>query len=498
MLAGAITLLIAQPASAQSDGFRVNRYQALSSTEDGIAVQLPSTLGHLRWSAGLTMDFSRSDLEVSSGAQTADVVGSRLSSHLALGVGLGERFELGLSLPLVLSQSSDVDQLPAMALSAPDSSGVGDPFLGGSVAILGDAHSLVSLGAAAGLRLPIGSEDALAGDDGVGAEGRVLFSAGHRLRFVANVGASYRPDAEFADREIGSEFLFRGGLHTSPVSRVTLMAELDGSTSLRSDLFAERTTAVEGILGARAQITDGWYLAAAAGTSITDAIGAPSLRVLFQLAYTKPQKSPTVAMAVPLAPIDSDEDGIADEVDECPNEAGDRENNGCPAPLDSDGDGVNDEVDQCPKEAETQNGLDDEDGCPDELPTPPAPEPLPLTTNSVDPSQKLPDPIEFEQGEATLLPQSSEAIDRVVAVLAEHSEVSLVEVQGHTSREGSEAVNQDLSQRRAQAVVDALVLKGVARARLKAKGYGYRSPIANDASQVQNRRVQFMILKRSK
>jgi hypothetical protein len=59
------------------------------------------------------------------------------------------------------------------------------------------------------------------------------------------------------------------------------------------------------------------------------------------------------------APVDSDGDGVTDDVDQCINDPGTVENNGCPVPADSDGDGVTDDVDQCVDV--TGNGAD---GCP--------------------------------------------------------------------------------------------------------------------------------------
>jgi hypothetical protein len=74
------------------------------------------------------------------------------------------------------------------------------------------------------------------------------------------------------------------------------------------------------------------------------------------------------------APVDTDGDGIADNADACPNEAGKTNYNGCPPP-DSDGDGLADEVDACPNEVGTAsyNGCpppapdSDGDGVPDEM-----------------------------------------------------------------------------------------------------------------------------------
>jgi outer membrane protein OmpA-like peptidoglycan-associated protein/opacity protein-like surface antigen len=66
-------------------------------------------------------------------------------------------------------------------------------------------------------------------------------------------------------------------------------------------------------------------------------------------------------------PGDADGDGITDDVDKCPEEAGEPPT-GCPAPKDSDGDGMMDDVDRCVNEPETVNSFEDDDGCPDQVP----------------------------------------------------------------------------------------------------------------------------------
>lgn len=73
-------------------------------------------------------------------------------------------------------------------------------------------------------------------------------------------------------------------------------------------------------------------------------------------------------------PPDTDGDGFADNVDGCINQAetvnGFQDEDGCPdsIPPDTDGDGVEDALDDCPAELETQNGFQDSDGCPDVVP----------------------------------------------------------------------------------------------------------------------------------
>jgi outer membrane protein OmpA-like peptidoglycan-associated protein len=69
-------------------------------------------------------------------------------------------------------------------------------------------------------------------------------------------------------------------------------------------------------------------------------------------------------------------------------------------------------------------------------------------------------------------------------------------VEGHTDSQGSESYNQDLSQRRADAVRDYLVQKGYPADHIQARGKGEGSPIADNASpegRANNRRVEIVI-----
>ena len=72
-----------------------------------------------------------------------------------------------------------------------------------------------------------------------------------------------------------------------------------------------------------------------------------------------------------------------------------------------------------------------------------------------------------------------------------------IEVGGHTDSQGADATNLSLSQRRAQAVVDYMVLAGVEAGRLIAKGYGESQPIEDNATKegrAANRRTEFVIV----
>ena len=73
----------------------------------------------------------------------------------------------------------------------------------------------------------------------------------------------------------------------------------------------------------------------------------------------------------------------------------------------------------------------------------------------------------------------------------------VIEIGGHTDNVGSEALNQQLSQKRAQAVVDYMILAGLDASRLRAKGYGESVPIADNSTnegRAKNRRTEFEIV----
>ena len=142
--------------------------------------------------------------------------------------------------------------------------------------------------------------------------------------------------------------------------------------------------------------------------------------------------------------------------------------------------------------------LDDVDGCPDVAApgSPGADDGCPVTGRIVvaDSAIHVLGEVYFAPGQAELPPGPHEILDAVAEALAANPEIALVEVQGHTDARGDAARNLALSERRARAVVDYLVARGVAAARLTARGYGATQPRAH--RHAMNRRVAFLILRR--
>lgn len=102
----------------------------------------------------------------------------------------------------------------------------------------------------------------------------------------------------------------------------------------------------------------------------------------------------------------------------------------------------------------------------------------------------------FKDGSSELLPESICELDRFVAFLKVNKKIT-VEIAAHTDNVGDDAKNLELSQQRAQTVVDYCMSKGIKKDRLIPKGYGEKQPIAfngDEDGRAMNRRIEFKVL----
>ncbi|MEZ4280270.1 MAG: OmpA family protein [Myxococcota bacterium] len=107
----------------------------------------------------------------------------------------------------------------------------------------------------------------------------------------------------------------------------------------------------------------------------------------------------------------------------------------------------------------------------------------------------MPSNITFDTASATLRPDFLDVLHAVSLVLIEYDK-TIIEIMGHTDSDGSDAYNLDLSRRRAQAVGNHLVGKGVASMRILTEGFGEQYPVApNDTPEGKqlNRRVELRL-----
>lgn len=223
--------------------------------------------------------------------------------------------------------------------------------------------------------------------------------------------------------------------------------------------------------------------------------------------------------------LDSDGDGVPDDIDECPDGAGTVQSKGCP---DADGDGVPDKIDPCPN-AIGPNGCPDGDGdgvadkddrCPG-LSGSIAAGGCPDTDNDgvPDPSDKCPatfgpasnfgcpelradekeilnlaaQDIQFDNNKASLKPSSYSVLNQIADIMLKYPGYK-VSIAGHTDIIGGTRHNQILSERRAKACYDYILSRGVPSNRLSYIGYGVTQPIATNKTaegRRKNRRVEF-------
>ena len=177
---------------------------------------------------------------------------------------------------------------------------------------------------------------------------------------------------------------------------------------------------------------------------------------------------------------DADGDGVADKDDKCPTVAGPKENAGCPWP-DTDGDGVLDKDDKCID----VKGTVANQGCPEV---------------SEEVMKKLNDysrTILFDSGKSTFKKQTYPVLQSIVSILKEYP-YSRFLIEGHTDSDGSNEMNQTLSENRAHAVENYLIENGIAADRLKHTGFGETKPIATNKTakgKAMNRRTEISLIK---
>lgn len=179
---------------------------------------------------------------------------------------------------------------------------------------------------------------------------------------------------------------------------------------------------------------------------------------------------------------DSDGDGVTDDKDRCPGtpRGAPVDANGCP--LDTDGDGVPDYLDVCPG---TPAGAKvDDKGCEIKMMM----KPQKVVIENI---------LLFDFDSAELKGGAADVLDSSYAKFKGNDAVRSVTITGHTDSIGTEAYNQGLSERRANAVRDYLISQGADGSKLMARGAGETMPAytnETEAGRSMNRRVEFDVM----
>jgi type IX secretion system PorP/SprF family membrane protein len=174
--------------------------------------------------------------------------------------------------------------------------------------------------------------------------------------------------------------------------------------------------------------------------------------------------------------VDSDNDGVFDDEDECPNLFGSVAAKGCP---DIDNDGVRDSQDLCPNTiGEMLNN-----GCPI------------LSEKDSSILKKAMTNLEFDKNSTRITPSSYSYVSNIGKLLLGNKNMVLI-ISGHTDSDASDEYNYNLSAKRAQSVRNYLSNMGISKSRLIMDFYGESKPLYpndNDSNMQKNRRVEFNI-----
>ncbi len=376
------TTAFAPQAQAQVKGDVPGERFRPSTTSHGILdVESGAVGGHLDWNAAVWAGYALNPLVVYQGKdRLGSLIEHRVGANAVLSLSLFDWIELAADLPFIAFQAANNGTLPAGTSDGLTAQGLGDVRLVPKLRLLRGSEQGIDLAIIPAFTLPTG----LPGNSSFTGEGQATFlpevavskffdeggAAG--LKLAGNVQFRLRPEEKvMLGTTFGNELNVRAGVGYRLHEQLDVPLEIDLSASLGTSATAPFATAetspAEVLAGLTYDVVRvpaavgagyGFILQAfvGAGTGLSAGVGAPDLRVFAGLRAERPTD------------IDFDDDGIADNKDNCPQAAEDKDgykdDDGCPD-LDNDNDGVPDVVDDCDNEAEDKDGYKDEDGCPD-------------------------------------------------------------------------------------------------------------------------------------
>lgn len=547
LLAGFCSVAATSRASAQSTA-PLDRFEPAPAADAFFAVPSAGVAGHLRPALGLTWSYARDPLVLHTASGREEPlhwVDHQMILHTLVSLQLFQRLELDIDLPFTLSQGGTTGSLLGTSVVAPSGATLNDVRVGGRVVLLKQDGAVPSAALALSAWIPSGDAESFAGGGTARYAPSLIVGADYR-HFVWSATLGGRFQKESAAQLIGSQVI--GGVGAAfkwQSLQIGPEATLWASAGDKVSTLAQGGAGGELVLGARYGLGP-FVLGAGGGPGVGQGVGTPTYRLFASLAWSAdfgapPRPAPGAPQAAPEAekkatpelpptapvakppppPSDIDGDGVADTEDKCPTVVGDARpeavRRGCPA--DRDRDGVYDVDDRCPDEAgfpsddPAKNGcpldsdgdgiLDTKDACPNEqgkATEDPRTNGCPVAVRVEGTQIVLLQQVNFETARAEIKQDSYGLLEQVVSVLKQHPEIARLAVDGHTDNRGAEKSNISLSQRRALSVVHWLTEHGIDARRLEARGFGPRRPLADNATEAgrtKNRRVEFLIKKRT-
>jgi len=373
----------AQDAGLQPHTFNPRMFWAAPGPDEFITVEPARPFAHKAFGVGVLFNYGRDTFSVrgyDSVAQRAtgsraDLLSGQIAADVWAGVGLWNRLQIALVIPMTIYQYGNdfTDPNPApggTTIKGGNGFAFNDPRVHLKVLLYGKERGF-NIALSHWLGIPLGDENNFGGErhfDGFSGEGRVLAGwEANRWRIGAFIGFLWRVhESVFFSTHVGHQLTYGGAFAFDAIlQKLTVFIEVFGRSSVTCTQVNATTpctgTAINNSpleldLGAKIYVIPAKLsLTVGAGTGIVAGVGSPEPRVFMGLTYAPDSK-------------DEDHDGVPDSIDRCPTIPEDRDGfedkDGCPDP-DNDKDGILDAEDKCPNQPEDFDEFEDQDGCPD-------------------------------------------------------------------------------------------------------------------------------------
>jgi outer membrane protein OmpA-like peptidoglycan-associated protein len=344
-------------------------FQPAAGPQRFLTVSPATVMANKQFQLGLAMTYMTGGLVVydvdamDNLTSRTEVVSSILAGQIYGAYGFGDRFQVGLVLPITFSMTGEgLDPSTGNMLNGGLSvTGFGDATL--EFAWRFYAQNGLSLTAIPAVSLPtsaaLGGEGyqsgAFLGDDLPGFRPRAAAeweAPGGQVTLGANLGFAFRKPRTLYSTEVGQQLTYGVAAAYHATDRVDVVGELFGRNGFSADVDANP---LEGDAAVRVGVTNAITVLFGGGGGIISGLGAPNFRVFAAVSW-----SPDLG--------DTDGDGVNNMRDKCPFQVEDKDgfldSDGCPE-ADNDDDKWADGEDKCPTEAEDKDGYEDDDGCPE-------------------------------------------------------------------------------------------------------------------------------------
>ncbi len=432
-LAGASSNTFAQGTPPFDKSFSIDSFDPAPGPQTYVTMEGAGVMPNKNYSAAAYFHQSAGGLTVftvdnNNNLKTrTEVITAESITDLTFAYAFKNKFQVGLLLPFIANIKGDgIDKMGRAPDEGVSKTTIGDTWVEFKWLAHGDGQQGLSIAVTPALTLPTSGGKDFTGEKTPTFRPRVAIEQKQgKAQFAANLGLVFRAPRTLFSSDVGQELTFALGAGYKVAKPFAVYGELTGRNGFSTKLTS---SPMEIDAGGKVRIAKGISLMLGGGAGLLKGIGAPNWRAFIGVSYAPDHRDQdndgvydedegTDAMGRECLTIkedrdgfedsdgcpdlDNDNDGIADNVDKCPNTAEDKDGHedadgcvdpdndndgvpdikdacpndaedklppspadGCPiTKADSDGDGVADNLDKCPKEAEDKDGFEDNDGC---------------------------------------------------------------------------------------------------------------------------------------